>query len=410
VSDLLAGVRVLEAAVLLNGSTLGLLLGDMGADVIKIESPHQGDYLREFLGQITPHHSPAFMECNKNKRSLALNLRDPAGRDIFFELLKTADVFVDGYLAGACEKLGIGYDDQRAVKPDIIYAQYTGWGATGPWRTVPTHGGLMMALAGASPMEIDEHGVPTRTMSRDLYGGTASGGESTATGASYMAANVAAALFRRAQTGEGCRLDGSGADAVIASGHIGAVTTLNADRLADRDTMSAVTTPELNSKYTYYQTKDGRIALIGVIEHKFWINFCRAVGREDLVTQRDDSLPVDWGTYPGLRQEIQEIMSTKTLDEWMALAVEFDIPIGPANSVRDLPNDPQLSTREIIVETVHPNAGPFLAVGSPVMVEGQPYRVRYPAPEHGEHTDEILGDMGYAAAEIAKWRESGVVA
>jgi crotonobetainyl-CoA:carnitine CoA-transferase CaiB-like acyl-CoA transferase len=411
-SQLLDGVRVLEAAMLLNGSTLGLLLGDMGADVIKLEQPGTGDYLREFLGQITPHHSPPFMECNKNKRSLSVNLRTDEGREIFFELLKTADVFVDGYLEGACEKMGIGYEQQKKVKPDIIYAQYTGWGATGPWAKVPTHGGMMMALAGASPVSIDEDGNAQRGQrgaSGDVFGGTASGGESTATGASYMAANVAAALYQRSRTGEGAKLDGSGADAVIASGHIGAVSTLNADRIMDRATMASGQEPSLNSKYTFYRTKDDKVALIAVIEHKFWANLCKVAGREDLIEQRDESKPVDWGTYSGLREEVAAIMASKTLAEWMDIAVEHDIAIGPANSVMDLLTDPQIQSREIIVETNHPNAGKFYAVGTPVMVAGQPYEVRYPSPELGEHNDEILAELGRSADDIAKLRDAGAI-
>ena len=117
-SDLLAGIRVIESAALYNGDSLGMLLGDLGADVVKVESPFRGDYLRDFLGQITPHHSPAHVQVNKNKRSVALDLRKEAGREAFWRLLDTADVFVDGNAADACEKLGIGYAEQRARKLD----------------------------------------------------------------------------------------------------------------------------------------------------------------------------------------------------------------------------------------------------------------------------------------------------
>lgn len=124
---LLEGVRVIECAVLFNGDQTGRLLADMGADVIKVESPRGGDYLRDFLGQITPHNSPAHLYVNRNKRSIALNLRSDEGRAKFFELLRTADIFVDGFAGDACAKLGIGYEDQIKVKPDIIYAQCSGF-------------------------------------------------------------------------------------------------------------------------------------------------------------------------------------------------------------------------------------------------------------------------------------------
>ena len=134
-SKLLEGVRVLESAVLFNGDSLGALLGDLGADVIKIESPGMGDYLRDFLGQITPHHSPAHIQVNKNKRSVTLDLRSDEGRALFFELLQTADVFIDGFAGNACAKLGIGYEQQKAAKPDIVYCQYSGYGSSGPLST-----------------------------------------------------------------------------------------------------------------------------------------------------------------------------------------------------------------------------------------------------------------------------------
>ena len=131
-SRLLDGVRVLEFAVLFNGDHLGTLLGDHGADVIKVEDPQRGDYLRDFLGQITPHHSPAHIQVNKNKRSVTLDLRCSTGKELFWKLLATADVFVDGMIPGAMDRLGIGYEEQRRHKPDIIYCECPGYGARGP--------------------------------------------------------------------------------------------------------------------------------------------------------------------------------------------------------------------------------------------------------------------------------------
>ena len=153
------GIRVVECAVLFNGDTVGMWLGDMGADVIKVESPEQGDYLRDMLGQIVPHHSPAHLQVNKNKRSLTLDLRRDEGRDVFWDLLRTADVFVDGFLAGACDALGIGYERQREVKPDIVYCHCSGFGATGPYARVPTHGQMMNALAASVPLATGDDGL-----------------------------------------------------------------------------------------------------------------------------------------------------------------------------------------------------------------------------------------------------------
>src|SRR3954447_23161162 len=181
--QLLDGVRVLESAQLFNGDTLGVLLADLGADVIKVESPFRGDYLRDFLGQVQPHYSPAHLQVNKNKRSLALDLRGERGREIFFRLLQTADVFVDGNASNALDKLGIGYEQQRAVKPDIVYCQYSGFGSTGPYAPIPTHGQMMNAAGGAVPLKMCDDGLVRYDRSPQFFNGLASGGEGTAAGA-----------------------------------------------------------------------------------------------------------------------------------------------------------------------------------------------------------------------------------
>ena len=202
-SDLLAGVRVIESAMLFNGDTVGAHLGDLGADVIKVEGPPVGDYLRHFLGQVAPGYSPAHIQINRNKRSIGLDLRSDAGREVFWRLLATADVFVDGNAADACEKLGIGYEAQRAHKPDIVYCQYSGYGATGPYSAIPTHGQMMDALAGAMPMAMGDDGFMHPAPHAGPLSGMNTGGEGTAAGAIHAAFHVAAALVQRSRTGAG---------------------------------------------------------------------------------------------------------------------------------------------------------------------------------------------------------------
>lgn len=409
-SGLLEGVRVLDAGILL-GATTGMYLADMGADVVKVESPPRGDYVRDFLGQITPHHSPTYMQCNKNKRSLTLNLRAPAGRELFFELLRSSDVYIDGFVAGRAESLGIGYEDQKKVKPDIIYCQVTGYGAQGPYSQVPTHGYLMSALAGALSVEIAGDGSVRPAENTDIFEGTASGGDASSAEAAYAAMHIAAALVQRARTGEGCKLDASGADSVIAAGHIGAVTTLNFERLIDPDDFEGAPSAdsEIAAKYAHYRTSDNRIVMLAATEHKFWDTFCRAIGREDLARLKNESAPSDWGFYEGLKPELQKVFAQRSLEEWMSLAITEGIPIGPTNRVRELQDDPQLEAREILLTSEHPNAGPFTYVGTPVMVQDQPYSIRLHSPEMGEHTDAILKELGHSQSEIEKWRSDGVV-
>jgi crotonobetainyl-CoA:carnitine CoA-transferase CaiB-like acyl-CoA transferase len=412
---LLSGVRVLESAQLFNGDTLGALLGDLGADVIKIESPFRGDYLRDFLGQVTPHNSPAHMQINKNKRSVALDLRTDQGREVFWKLLATADVFVDGNSADAMTKLGVGYEAQKARRPQIVYCQYTGYGATGPYSTIPTHGQMMNAAAGATLMEMGDDGFVQPYRGPQAFNGIASGGEGTAAGATFAALHVAAALVQRERTGEGCYIDVAASEAVISSAWIAATYLLNDDKIADRRSLPAPIDPKgtTSAKYQFYRTSDNRYVLFCCIEPAFWRNFCTVAGREDLIDHQDSG-PVDFAVArepdQSLRREIQKIIETRTQAEWIKLAAQHDMAIGPALQHDELRSDPQLATRGTFVDAVHPTAGPFTHVTLPALVNGErSTEIRYHAPALGEQTDEILAEAGLSEAEIASLRDAGVI-
>jgi len=412
---LLSGIRVLESAQLFNGDTLGALLGDLGADVIKIESPFRGDYLRDMLGQVAPHYSPAHLQINKNKRSVALDLRRDEGREVFWRLLATADVFIDGNAADAMTKLGVGYEQQKARRAEIVYCQYTGYGATGPYATIPTHGQMMNAAAGGTPVEMGEDGFVRPYRGAQPFNGIASGGEGTAAGAAYAAMHVAAALVQRQRTGQGCYIDVAASEAVVSSAWIAATYILNDDRIADRRSLPTPISPDgtTSAKYQFYRTADDRFVLFCCIEPAFWKNFCRLAGREDLIGE-DGSGPVDFAVSADpeqtLRREIQKIIETRTQQEWTRLAAEHDLAIGPAVQQEDLRSDPQLTARGAFVDAEHPVAGPFTHVTLPALVDGRrSTEIRHHAPALGEQTREILDELGLSAAEISALRESGVI-
>lgn len=410
---LLTGVRVLESAQLFNGDTLGSLLADLGADVIKIESPFRGDYLRDMLGQVAPHNSPAHLQINKNKRSVAVDLRKEEGRELFWKLLDTADVFIDGNSADAMNKLGVGYDAQRERRPGIVYCQYTGYGATGPYSTIPTHGQMMNAAAGGTPMEMGDDGLVHPYRGPQNFNGIASGGEGTAAGATFAALHVAAALVQRNRTGGGCYIDVSASEAVISSAWIAATYQLNDERIADRRSLPAPIDPDGTSsaKYQFYRTADDRFILFCCIEPHFWKNFCTIVGREDLIGEKGSG-PVDFAVSSDqtLRLEIQEIIEMRTQAEWTALAAEHDIAIGPAVQADELRDDPQLRARGAFVEVDHPVAGPFTHVTLPALVDGRrSTEIRHHAPALGEQTDEILAEVGISPDRIAEQRTAGLI-
>ncbi len=403
---LLDGIRVLECAVLFNGDSVGMILGDLGADVIKIEAPGKGDYLRHFLGQITPGNSPAHIQVNKNKRSLALDLRSARGREVFFRLLATADVFVDGFIADTCDRMGVGYEAQRRVKPDIIYCQYTGFGARGPYARVPTHGQMMNALAGALPQERGADGGARPREALEPLGGMRSAGEGTAAGAPYAALAAVAALLRRDRSGEGCKIDVAASDAVFSSAWTAATYGANLGRvpeMANRDVRE-------NSKYAFYETQDGKFVLFCAIEPKFWKSFCDAVGRKDLAERHDLGAPVDFGPRDeDLRSELRGIFAQKTLEDWMKLAATEDLPLGPAHRFEDALEDPHVRSRNTFLPGEHPVAGPFTYLASPIHLLGRDYAVRRHAPALGEHTLEILRELHLTDAEIAALQADHVV-
>ena len=411
--NLLKGVRVLECTVLPTGDQAGRFLGDLGATSIKVEQPGVGDYIRDLGGQMGPRNSPIHLLINRHKRSITLNLRSVEGRDIFFELLATTDIFVDGFAGDACSRLGIGYDAQRAAKPDIIYCQASGFGTRGPYGQIPVHGYMMGAVAGSTRLKVRADGLvqevvePVELNFPGYVDGPLMGGL-------FGAMTAIAALVRRNATGEGAYIDSSATDATLAAQSLDATTIWNLARTTDRANLPPYvgSDPRQRPKYAFYLTKDQKFVLLAAIEHKFWDHFCEAVDRPDLVAYKYLDSPVDFHNEGGkedLVDELKGIMGSRTLDEWMDVARDFDVPISPANDLMQVLDDPHMRAREIVHESVHPDAGPFTTVGWPAPVSGQPFEVERPAPSLGQHTDEILGEMGYSAAQIGNLREGGIV-
>jgi crotonobetainyl-CoA:carnitine CoA-transferase CaiB-like acyl-CoA transferase len=401
-AGLLRGVKVIESAVLLTGDFLGMLLADEGADVIKIESPGVGDYLREILVMFGPHNSAMHLAVNRNKKSLTLDMRRPEAREVFRRLVSDADVFVTGNIADTPRRLGMDYEALCALKPDIVYCQATGFGAEGPYATIPTHGNMMNALAGGAPLELGPDGR-VRVTGPARNGGT---GQGVVIGPLYAAFGVAAALWRRERTGRGCYIDVSCADAVIAGSWGGGYNLAELNPGMEREHTGQVVD---SAKYQFYQTRDGRYLLFCAIEKKFWDGFCRAAGREDLLAAHSGAA-TDFGFDDGaLRDELQRVFHTRTLAEWTELFVEFDVPAAPALTPAELPGDPHLRARGILVDEDHPAVGRFRALGNPIRVSGESFEIRLHAPALGEHTDEVLAAHGYTPAEIASLREQKVI-
>ena len=413
--DLLSGIRVIEASVLLNGGGAGMLLSELGADVIKIESTRGGDYARDTMGAVAPHYSPLAMQMHKEKRSIAVDLTKPEGQEILKRLLESADVFLTNFLPDSCVKLGLDFESIKSLKSDIVYATCTGFGSTGPYASIPTHGRIQSGMAGALPVEMCDDGLVRLRYSDDIACGTQRSPEAPIAGSMFTALAIVSALRKRDRDATSVLIDVSGADAVVGAAWMGAVYNINAHRINSWNGLvqGKLQKPNEESEggatMQFYRTSDDRFIYFACIEQKFFQNFLDAVGRPDLAQGHSGAIwDFGWDSEP-LRRALQGIFETRTQREWIELAAERDIAMGPAHKIEDLVDDPQFQARGIFHTAVHPVAGEFTYVSFPALIDGQAYKVDLHAPSLGENSDEVLAELGYQDSDRKMLMESGIV-
>ncbi|NQZ97413.1 MAG: CoA transferase [Myxococcales bacterium] len=392
--SLLSGVRVLELS-LLAPDLLGMHLADLGADVIKIEQPPRGDYVRELGAHKAGGVSFMHLRWNRSKRSLTLDCKQARGRELLHRLATGADVVIDGLRAGAAERCGAGYDELRALQPAIVYCSLSGTGRRSPYAQLATHGVAYDAFAGLAPPVDDpadgEPRIPPHVgigmHAAPLYAGMA----------------VCAALVRARTTGVGSCLDIAELDASVAW-QAEALAGARGEQAPGRVDLSA------SVRYQYYRTADERVVLFQASERKFWRNFCDAVGRPDLFEAKPGDAVGDHARGDEeLRRELAQIFRTRTRDEWIALFLEADVPGAPVYPVDELPDDPHVKERALLIEQDHPVAGSLRLFSTPIHSDNETFSTT-PAPAPGEHNDEILSEvLGLSRSEIAHLRAEGVV-
>lgn len=391
--DLLQGVRVLEVA-LLAPDALGMHLADMGADVIKVEEPPHGDYVRVVGGTDVGGSSLLHWRWNRGKRSLSLDLKQDEGRLLFLDLVRESHVVIDGLRAGAMDRFGAGYESLRRANPKLVYCSLNGTGQSGPYQTLPTHGVAFDAYAGLSPPSFRDDDTPYI-------------GDSTpvgiVAGPLYAAMAVCAALVRAKMSGEGRRVEVAEMDAAAAWQPRGVELAVNGVEASAGSMEAAV-------RYQYYRTKDGTFIIFQASEDKFWRNFCQAIGREDLLERGERRRVGDHARGDEeLRAELGRIFAGKSRAEWVEFFMRHNVPGGPVNEPRDLIDDPHFRERGLLFEQHDAKGTRLQWIGPPVKVEGQSFSAT-PAPSHGQHTDDVLKNvLGLDAARVAELRRRGVV-
>ncbi len=388
----LEGLKVLDLTRLLPGGYCTLLLADMGADVLKVEDPFGGDYMRWFPPKVN-EESAYFLAVNRNKKSMKLNLKHERGKEIFKELAKHYDVLVEGFRPGVMDRLGLGYEEISNINPRIIYGSLSGYGQDGPYSQRAGHDINYIGIAGILGITgfADRPPVLPGVPMADFGGG-----------GMLAALGIMMALYHREQSGKGQYIDISMMDGVASW-----MANIAAKHFVSNDPHNRGEVDLAGGFVCYgcYETKDGQYLSVGALEPKFWANFCRLIEREDLV-----DVQVDKDEDGKLKEEVAGIFKSRTMGEWLALLDGEDTCIEKINTVAEAVKDPQMLHRKMVVEMEHPTEGRVKAMGIPIKMSETPGSVdRLPVPAYGAHTREVLLGLGLSEAEIEKMAEEKVI-
>ena len=399
----LDGVKVVELGQFQQGPAAAMRLGDLGADVIKVEAP-TGDPGRGMLkiveadGDLDGKGRNYYFEGqNRNKRSITLDLKKEEGLAVFFKLIEWADVFVNNLSINAPDRMGIGYEVLRKRNPRLIYAHTSGWGKNGPYADALSFDYTGIARCGTM-MICGERGSPPQT----IIPGT--GDE---LGALMCAFAVCAALYAREKTGKGQRIDTSLMGGLIAMERL----ILSAPAFLGQEYARWMRAKAGNAMYNHYQCKDGKWIVIAHLQpDRYWPNVCKALGIEKLEHDpRFNSIDARKANAEKLVSIFDERFATKTRDEWMEIFKKENVICAPIQTPLEVVNDPQAQANEYVIEVDDPVRGKTKQIGFPWVFSETPASVRRAAPELGEHTEEILLDVGYSRDDISKLRQDGII-
>ena len=394
----LESVKILDLTRAGPGPFCTMLCGDLGAEVIKVGAPPTAGARQYTVGE----KAIAYRAIDRNKKSIALNLRSEEGRHIFHQLAEKADVIVEGFRPGVVKRLGVDYQTITKINPRIIYCSITGYGQDGPYSNLPGHDINYISLAGALNLigEADRQPVIPLNLIAD-YG---AGGMSAAVG-------TLSAIIARGKTGKGQHVDISVTDSVISL-----LTETVLDYYFQHRAGLKRGETALGGAYPYYniyETKDGKFITIGCIEPWLWENLCREIGKEEFIPSHmefEHFLHKPEGeNWQEILSSLKQIFLTKTRDEWFELLSQKDVPVGKVYSLDEVFTDPQVLHREMVIEVEHPTEGKIKQVGIAIKLSDTPGKVRSLPPLLGEHTVELLVGLGYNKQRINELRQEGIV-
>jgi formyl-CoA transferase len=391
VTEVLKGVRVVELGTMITAPLAGMMLADLGAEVIKVEHPDGGDPFRSFRGG---YYSPHFVAYNRGKRSIKLDLRSDAGRQPLLRLLERADILLENYRAGVMDRLGLGDATLAAHNGKLIHCSITGFGASGPYNRRPAYDGVGLALSGIASLLLDPE-TPQAcgpTIPDNVTG-------------MYACYGVLGALFERERTGHGRRIEVNMLEAAIA---------FIPDPFANFTQMGIKNDPltRVASSHSFaFGCADGKLLAIQLSSQpKFWAAFLTAIKRADLATDpRFASREQRIKNYVALTHTLAEDLAKKSRAAWMALFEAADVPFAPVHTIEEVIEDPQVKHLETFRTLQHPTEGPLTTIRRPVRIDGARDGSAVPAPTLGEHTQEVLAELGYNDAAISAMRQAKVI-
>ena len=390
----LDGVRIIDFTTMIAGPYGTMILADQGADVIKVEAPLRSDHARR-AGYGQRHFSAAFVNNNRNKRSISIDAKAEQGREVMLDLARSADVFVQNYRPGVMARLGLDYDDLKAVKPDIVYVSMSGWGERGPFAHKPVYDPIIQALSGLATVQAgsdDARPRLVRTILPDKLTGVTA------------AQAVSAALFARERTGVGQHVRLSMLDSIVAflwSSDMGGQTFVG----KEVDVAHAATFIDL-----IYETASGYLS-VSVMANDQWHGLCHAVGHPEWLEDERFKTPAGRDRHANERLEMtQQALMQRTAKEWLAILEAAGVPCAPVLTRAEMVRHDQVEASGIVIETDHPHAGRLRQARNAARFEATVPEIRYGAPHLGEHTVQILDELGYDEDRRDALLRAGVVA